>query len=431
MSADRILIVDDNLMNLQVTRLLLTAEGFEIQTATDSQGALAAIATSRPHLILMDIQLPGMDGLELTRVLKSNPETRDIVIVALTAYAMKGDEERSRSAGCDGYVTKPIDTRTLPAQVRKYLGSAQFPQPIAPGSDFQDLLADLRTTFLSEGEDEIWLLLDALKTSFDPAEAERACHRWAGMAGTLGFSEIGRKARALESVLRGPGADMPRMVITPEFCNGFRLDLLELLKMFSDAARGKREAPPLSAGPESPLMVGSVQSLNDAIGGPDAAMDSAAPPASQRFKNPLPEVSPQAMQSQPAAKIIIADDDPWVTKLLSATLLRFGVECVIATNGRQALELTKSILPDVLVLDVRMPELDGFEVLFSLKRDEATKHVKVIMLTADDQKTDMIRGYGYGADEYVTKPFDAIELAGRILRRLPTPSPTLTTVSHG
>jgi DNA-binding response OmpR family regulator len=177
-------------------------------------------------------------------------------------------------------------------------------------------------------------------------------------------------------------------------------------------------------------MVESLQSLNTAIGRPLAGMDSATPIVPQRFRNPLPEMPPQTTQSQPAAKIIIADDDPWVTRLLSATLLRFGVECVVASNGRQALELTKSILPDVLVLDVRMPELDGFEVLFSLKRDEGTKHVKVIMLTADDQKTDMIRGYGYGADEYVTKPFDAIELAGRILRRLPAPSPTLTAAGY-
>ena len=94
--------------------MLLLGEGYDVRTAGDAEEALAVLATFRPRLILMDLQLPGMDGLELTRRLKADPATRDIVIVALTAYAMKGDEERARAAGCDGYVTKPIDTRRCP-----------------------------------------------------------------------------------------------------------------------------------------------------------------------------------------------------------------------------------------------------------------------------------------------------------------------------
>jgi CheY-like chemotaxis protein len=72
----------------------------------------------------MDLQLPGMDGLEVTRRIKNNPATKDIIVLALTAYAMKGDEEKARSAGCDGYITKPIDTRTLPGQIQNYLDAA-------------------------------------------------------------------------------------------------------------------------------------------------------------------------------------------------------------------------------------------------------------------------------------------------------------------
>jgi CheY-like chemotaxis protein len=121
MAGEPILIVDDNPANLKLARVLLKGEGYDVRTATDAQEALATLESFRPRLILVDIQLPGMDGLELTRRLKADPATRDIIIVALTAYAMKGDEQRTLAAGCDGYIPKPIETRTLPAAVARYL----------------------------------------------------------------------------------------------------------------------------------------------------------------------------------------------------------------------------------------------------------------------------------------------------------------------
>ena len=124
MPSDPLLIVDDNPQNLKLARLLLSAEGYDARTAIDAEHALAVLADFKPRLILMDIQLPGMDGLELTRRLKAKPETQKIVIVALTAYAMKGDEEKARAAGCDGYIAKPIDVRTLPHAVAQYLQTA-------------------------------------------------------------------------------------------------------------------------------------------------------------------------------------------------------------------------------------------------------------------------------------------------------------------
>ena len=116
-----ILIVDDNPVNLKLVRVLLATEGYDVRTAADAEEALVVLQTFHPRLILMDIQLPGMDGLELTRRLKSDPATRDAIVVALTAYAMKGDEERALSAGCDGYIPKPINTTLLPEIVAEYL----------------------------------------------------------------------------------------------------------------------------------------------------------------------------------------------------------------------------------------------------------------------------------------------------------------------
>jgi CheY-like chemotaxis protein len=123
-SGEPILIVDDSPVNLKLARVLLAAEGYEVRTAEDAGEALALLKEFHPRLILMDVQLPGMDGLALTRMLKANPSLRDVIILGLTAYAMKGDEERILAAGCDGYIAKPLDTRTLPGIVASHLDGA-------------------------------------------------------------------------------------------------------------------------------------------------------------------------------------------------------------------------------------------------------------------------------------------------------------------
>src|SRR5436305_14837788 len=121
MPGKTILIVDDHPTNLKLARVLFAAEGYDVHTAGSATEALGVLSGLRPHLILMDLLLPDTHGLELTRRLKSDPGTRDIPIVALTAFAMKGDDEKALAAGCDGYVSKPIDTRALVSVVANHL----------------------------------------------------------------------------------------------------------------------------------------------------------------------------------------------------------------------------------------------------------------------------------------------------------------------
>ena len=117
---ESILVVDDEPANLRLLTVLLSRNGYQVHEARTAEEALEIVAKIRPRLVLADIQLPGMDGLEMTRQLKSNPETKDIVVVAVTAFAMKGDEQKALDAGCDGYITKPIDVTSLPRVLKKY-----------------------------------------------------------------------------------------------------------------------------------------------------------------------------------------------------------------------------------------------------------------------------------------------------------------------
>ncbi len=122
-----ILVVEDNITNQLLTSSVLEREGYRVELAGSSVEALEILRTRKPDLILMDIQLPGLDGLALTRMLKASSDTAAIPIVALTAHAMTGDREQALAAGCTGYIPKPIDTRTFGEQVRGFLATAMAP----------------------------------------------------------------------------------------------------------------------------------------------------------------------------------------------------------------------------------------------------------------------------------------------------------------
>lgn len=117
----RILIVDDNVLNVELVTFVLGSISCAVTSAPNARAALQEIVRFAPDLILMDIQMPGVDGLELTRHIKADPEMRHIVVIAFTAYAMQGDDAKMRAAGCDGYIAKPIDVATFARDVLSYL----------------------------------------------------------------------------------------------------------------------------------------------------------------------------------------------------------------------------------------------------------------------------------------------------------------------
>ncbi len=117
----RILVVEDQEDNRQIIRDMLSATDYQIMEAENGEEALAAVAKERPDLILMDIQMPILDGYEATRRIKGDPALRSIPIIAITSYALSGDEQKAREAGCDDYVPKPYSPRQLLAKIRQYL----------------------------------------------------------------------------------------------------------------------------------------------------------------------------------------------------------------------------------------------------------------------------------------------------------------------
>jgi CheY-like chemotaxis protein len=123
MKEPTILIIEDNPLNVELASDLLQVHGFRIYTTQTAEEGLRMARELMPELVLMDIGLPGMDGLSATRTLKSNPATAHLTVVGLTAHAMKGDEGIAVDAGCDGYLTKPIDTRTFADTIKDFIAT--------------------------------------------------------------------------------------------------------------------------------------------------------------------------------------------------------------------------------------------------------------------------------------------------------------------
>jgi CheY-like chemotaxis protein len=121
MKGKRVLVVEDNALNMKLFRIILGQAGYDVMEAVDAETALRIAREQTPHLILMDIQLPGMDGLEAMYILKQDENLREVPVVAVTSYAMPGDQERAVAAGCRGYVSKPIDTRHFVEYISRFV----------------------------------------------------------------------------------------------------------------------------------------------------------------------------------------------------------------------------------------------------------------------------------------------------------------------
>ncbi|HWC98138.1 MAG TPA: response regulator [Candidatus Sulfopaludibacter sp.] len=271
MAGESILVVDDAPVNLKLADILLRREGYQVHAVPDAEEALRVLRNFLPRVMLVDIQLPGIDGLELTRRVKQDPRTQSMTVIALTASAMDGDEERALAAGCDGYITKPIDTQTLGARIRQYMDRANqaaavpsvpdLPSPPLPGGlTLSHLeLESVRRRFLEEGALQCRQLLLDLNSQFDVARAGRLLHRWIGAGGALGYTDITAYSQFVEGLLRAPRLDTAAL----------RESLSELLMAFSDPREASLDPLP--------------ESVVNAVAGKRIAMVGFAPDEAERL----------------------------------------------------------------------------------------------------------------------------------------------------
>jgi len=367
MSGTPILVVEDAPIDLKLIRLLLTHDGYEVRTAERAEDALQMLSHYRPELILADIRLPGMDGLDMTRKIKENRRTSSIRVVALTACNLKEDRERAMRVGCDDYITKPIDTSSLSVKVRELLSrpvaeSTQEPPLETPIQTLTGREIDiLRRRFLNEGAERSRHLLDSLGSTFDLATASRQLHQWAGTAALLEYPEISGFASHAEDLLQEEPFNTSRL----------RETISELYVAFEELRRS--QVAPL---PE-PLV--------QAIGGKRIALAGLTPPYADALCAVLQEVKARPLLFSAAddpASAAIRECDLVIVHVRSETLdtswfkpdspaLRDG-KLVLTGERRHLLSLTPEVRSCAveLVLESEEPEDSLMRLAFALSRSK-------------------------------------------------------------
>ena len=508
MAGETIVVVDDAPVNLKLAAAVLRSEGYKVHLASSAEEALMILRRMVPDLLLVDIQLPGMNGLELTRHLRQDPRTREMLIVALTASVMASAQQQAFDAGCDGFIGKPIDTRSLGGRLRAFLdgGPGTVPETGAEQSALPGGLSfsgpemeALRRSFLTDGSRQVRRLLEFVDARVDIAQATRMFHQWVGSAGALGYMELAGKARAAETLLTSPGwtksdfrdalislayafaspreaADTPIPDSIVQELARKRVALIafadEEAERLCSAFERVRALPRLFSGDEPPesasilecgvimvhvrpvtvdipwlqtgfapprpvVLVGGREDLlalpldvqaraceflidgwqpEEVIMRLSFALARGTPPPTSAGAAPAAAQPPQRRGLAGKPEIVIADDDSHVLAVVRSALQSLGMECRTATNGPEALRLIRELCPQAAVLDVNMPGMDGFEVLAAIR--QADIPLKVIMLTARQHERDVLRGFELGADDYVVKPFNPMELAARLKRFL-------------
>jgi len=275
METQKILIIEDNKLNLKLIRTILLISNFKVFEAENAEVGFQIIEEHRPDIILMDIQLPGMDGLTATRRIKTSEAYKDIPVIALTAKAMDGDEQKALAAGCDGYIVKPINTQGFISTLNNCLQDASKNKP----NQTEKILS-------KENPDNV----DALD------------HR--------------------------------------------------------------------------------IKNIEDAF--------------SQR------------------RKILIVDDEHLNVQLMERQLADYSYDTIAAYCGEDALDIVEKELPDLIILDIVMPGIDGYEVIRAIRANKRTADIPIILCTVLNSQEERIRGLNIGADEFLNKPIMFEELVARV-----------------
>lgn len=371
MAQEEILVVEDNPTNLKLVTLLLTADHYKVHVAVDAKEALEVLAHCKPQLILMDIQLPLKNGLELTRELKSDPRYQDIIIIALTAYAMKGDEEKARAAGCDGYLTKPISIANFSLQIATFLKKTtkEF-------SPIKGVPEKIRILIVEDNP----ISRKALKLTLKSANYL--------------VSEAIDGASALTMVENHTFDLIIQDLFLPDM-EGFALN--KKIREFPQA----QEIPIFAlSGFLSPIHKESEHNgfstfLLKPIE-PSYLLDV--------VKAHLPITTLPDPEIKKGKLILIVDDNPIQLKLFNMQLKNAGFEITCAKDGIDALAVMQHVRPDAIISDILMPNMDGFSLCVAVKRDPQLSAIPVMLLSSHYLEDDDLQlAKNVGASCYLTR----------------------------
>jgi two-component system, cell cycle response regulator len=405
MSITTILVIEDNALNMKLVRSLLTLGGYQVLEAEDAEKGIELALHHLPDLILMDIQLPGMDGLEATRILKSKEKTQAIPVVALTAYAMSGDEIKAREVGCSGYITKPLNTRTFLEAVKKYLNQHPVANLSAPrGLDWR------KNRILIVDDDPLNVKLLSAKLPADQFEALPAFSGKEALRRTL---QENPDLILLDIMMPDmDGYEVSRRLKTNPATEGIPIILVTALDGSEDKIRG------FEAGADEFLNkpVNDIELLtriNSLLRLKRYREQLLSRTQSKGFSTDQALPDPAEAAVSPA-RILLVEDDEKDALMIRTMFAGEPYHIARVRTGEEALVQVQQERFDLVLLDVLLPGWNGFEVCRQLKGLHQTRDWQVILITCLADLDSKVRGVELGADDYLIKPVNSRELKARV-----------------
>jgi two-component system, cell cycle response regulator len=400
-----ILVIEDHELNLKLVKTLLQRGSLRVLGTGDAESGIELARSGKPDLILMDIQLPGMDGLAATRLIKNDPLLRQIPVVAMTSYAMKADLEKAKEAGCDGYITKPIDTRNFLDTICKFL---QDPPPLSArnreGEPYQKKILIV---------DDEPLNLKLLQAHLVQSKYEVHCAR-SGSEALEKAAQVSPDLILLDVMMPGmDGYEVTRKLKEDPQSRDIPIILITALGGQDDKLKG------LEAGADEFLnkpvqkieLLARIRSLilykqlreqftlrsqvETLLQYPSAGWDSGE-------------------RSSAPQRVLVVEDDPNEAKLVSRHLKGMPLEIEMVASGEEALRLLEEKEMDLVLLDILLPGMDGFEVCRRLKARDRTRPTQVLLMTCFSDLECKTKGFESGADDLLAKPINGYELEIRL-----------------
>ncbi|MDA8124097.1 MAG: response regulator [Deltaproteobacteria bacterium] len=405
MSAAKILVVEDNVLNMKLVRSLLRLEGYRVLEAEDAEKGMQLAQDRHPDLILMDIQLPGMDGLTATEILKGREKTKDIPIVALTGFAMTGDEQKALAAGCDGYITKPIDTRSFGETLRQYLTPLSPPEATAMRPPFLR-----RQRILIVDDDPLNVKLLSAKL---PADRYEAIPAFRGEEALQKVKQDRPDLILLDVMMPGmSGYEVSYQLKSDPATAAIPIVMVTALDDSEDKIRG------LEAGADEFLNkpVNDVELLTriHSLLRLNKCQEQLLTRVQSRLNSAEQLRAASSAALAPLPRILLVEDDDRDALLIRSMLREEPYHIEQVQSGEEALAKLRQERFDLLLLDVLLPGLDGFEVCRQLKGGHPTDDLQIVLITCLSDLDNKIQGMEMGADDYLIKPIQGRELRARV-----------------
>ncbi|MCP4340150.1 MAG: response regulator [Desulfobulbaceae bacterium] len=416
MNNKTILVVEDNVLNMKLVRSILHLGKYEVLETDDGEKGLLMMREHRPDMVLMDIQLPGINGLEVTSLMRQDPTLSDIPVVALTSYAMEGDRQRAIDAGCTGYVTKPIDPRSFLKTIQQYLPvETTVTKQHRPLDDSKVLTA---TAKINEKYLPKVLIVDdeplntkLLAAQIPPDQYSIVC-AYSGQEAIEIAENIRPELILLDVMMPNMnGYEVTLKLKATPATSHIPIIMVTALQGTEDKARG--------------LEVGAEEFLSKPVNKTELLARINSMIRLRRYREQLslrmqsekqvigcdtPSIPVQNKEICPAT-ILLVEDNKKDISLIKGHLADVPYELLIAENGEDAIAIVKNNKVDVILLDILLPGINGFEVCSALKKLDEASPPQIVIITSLDDLGSQIKGAELGADDFLIKPIN-----GRIFR---------------